>query len=87
MIETMSDRELADALRASQERMRQLLNEQHRRGDTDRNSESATVGAVARQAALRALRADHKTVLAIVAIMVIMVGFALVNAIKAVTGL
>jgi len=87
MIETMSDSELVDALRASQERMRQLLNEQHRRGDTARDSERATVGSVARQAALGALRADNKTVLAIIAIMVIMLGLALVNAIKAVAGL
>ena len=87
MIETMSNDELADALRVSQERMRQLLNEQHRRCDTTRAHEHATVGSVARQAALGALRADRKAVLALIAILVIMLGVALVNAIKAVVGL
>lgn len=87
MLETMSDTELDDALRASQERLRQVLNEQHRRRTISSHAnQPTTMGSVARQAALNALRADRKSVLAFAAIVVLMVGVALANALKALVG-
>lgn len=86
MFEMMSDSEISDALRSSQERLRELLNEQHRR-TISQGSQPSSIGSVARQAAVNALRADRKSVLALAAIVVIMLGVGLVNAWKALVGL
>jgi hypothetical protein len=86
MIDTMSNSELDDALRSTQERMRQLLNERHRRATDAGPPAPDTMGTVVRRAALHALRADRKSVLAFLAIVVLMLGVAVINAIKTMVG-